>query len=90
MALVASVHTIDFATILCPCKVNLKELRLSDMTGYLSDHDPVAGMQVFMVFLFRERDAGPGYFKRARGTSERTGIEDGRNWDSGANLGARS
>ena len=51
-------------------------MRLSDTTGYLSDHDPVAEIQADVVFLVRKRDDIPGDSKGARGTSVRAGIKE--------------
>ena len=43
-------------------------------------------MQVTMVRRIRECDTTPRNFERARGPAQRTGIEDGRNRDSGGYL----
>ena len=51
-------------------------MRLSDTTGYLSDHDPVAETQADVVFLVRKRDDITGDSERARGTSVRAGITE--------------
>ena len=66
--------------------VELEGARHSYTRPYLNDHDLVAGIQVIVVRFIGERDIGPRNFERATSPSQRAGIEDRRNRDSGGYL----
>ena len=86
MTLITDMNSRGFATFLHRHTMNLEGARHLQARPYLDDHDLAVRRQVTVVRFTWEYDVGPRYFERATGPSQRAGIKDRRNWDSGGYL----